>query len=267
MERFEIKNRITNYFREQIVSSKTSSSFPRIQVGFIQELFKEEINALPTWQQDGFRSIAREIVHEFIIMGALYPGERGQIYGSEFYPFITITEYGKEVFTHDEWLPYDPDGYIKALKTKVPNIDDVTLIYVGEAIATYHKRQLLSATIMLGVASENLMLLLIEAYLVWLNKIDQTRKTALERKIKDKFIFTQYKWFKLEFQKNVKDIPKNLQSDWETYLDGVFNFIRLNRNSAGHPTGKNLDAKTVYANLQIFADYAKYIFDLIKHCS
>ncbi len=66
---------------------------------------------------------------------------------------------------------------------------------------------------------------------------------------------------------DVKSLSRELQKDWEIYLDGVFNFIRLNRNSAGHPTGKALNAKVVYANLQIFADYSEYIFRLIKHFS
>jgi len=117
----------------------------------------------------------------------------------------------------------------------------------------------------MGVASENLMFLLIETYLNWIT--DPARKMALGKKIKDRFIYTQYKEFKHELGKDIKNLPKDLQANWETYLDGIFNFIRLNRNSAGHPTGKQLSAKIVYANLQIFGDYAQYIFELIKYFS
>lgn len=176
-----------------------------------------------------------------------------------------MTNYGLECLMNDQWLPYDPEGYVKALKEKVPNIDDITLAYIGESIAAYNRRQLLSATLTLGVASENLMLLLIEAYLNWIK--DKKRKATFKNKIKDRFIYTQYKEFKLEFVNDIKNLPKELQGDWETYLDGMFNFIRLNRNRAGHPTGKKLNAKIVYANLQIFSEYTSYIFSLIKHFS
>jgi hypothetical protein len=184
------------------------------------------------------------------------------VHGGDFYPWVTITEYGKELFAHEDLLPYDPEGYIKALRASVPEIDDVTLAYAGEAISAFNRRNLLSATLTLGVASENLMLLLIEAYAKWLK--DPKRQASLQKRIADRWIYTQYREFKQEFSSDVKALPKELQGDWETYLDGVFNFIRVNRNAAGHPTGKQQNAKVVYANLQIFADYARYIFDLIK---
>lgn len=206
--------------------------------------------------------MAREIVHELMNIGALYPGGYGKVQGSDFYPWLTITEYGKELFSKEDWLPYDPEGYIRALKVKVPEIDAVTLAYAGESISAYNRRNLLSATLTLGVASENLMLSVIEAYVKWLK--DPKRQAALQKKIADKWISTQYKEFKQEFSTDVKSLPKNLQGDWETYLDGVFNFVRINRNNAGHPTGKQMSAKVVYANLQIFDGYARYIFDLIN---
>lgn len=94
---------------------------------------------------------------------------------------------------------------------------------------------------------------------------DATRKARFSKKVEGRFISTQYKEFKKEFITDLTSISQDLQSDWETYLDGIFNFIRLNRNDAGHPTGKQFDAKIVYANLQIFAEYAQYIFKLAKY--
>ena len=215
----------------------------------------------PHWKHEKVYSTAREIVQELINSGFLYPGQAGDFNSG--YPWLTITEYGKEAFVSEDWLPYDPEGYVKALKAKVPTIDDITLAYVGEAIAAYNRRHLLSATITLGVASENLMLLLIEAYTDWIP--NATRKASFQKKVADRFISTQYKEFKKEFFNDVKSLPKEFQSDWETYLDGVFNFVRLNRNDAGHPTGRQFEAKVVYANLQVFAEYTQFIFGLMKH--
>lgn len=265
MDREEIKNKIFEYFRQQLSLMSDPSRRPNIQMGNIYSLFRESLREqdIPQWKQTEIFSIVREIVQELINNGMLYPGSAGD--ANSGYPWLTITEHGKEAFTQEDWLPYDPEGYVKALKANVPDIDDITLTYIGESIATYNRRQLLSATLTLGVASENLMLLLIEAYLNWIK--DAKRKAKLEKKVRERFIYTQYREFKQEFASDVKNLPKELQGDWETYLDGVFNFIRLNRNSAGHPTGKRLNAKVVYANLQIFSEYANYIFRLIKHFS
>lgn len=263
MDRAEIKSKIIDYLKTQIsLADGNPSNSPQIQMGFLGELFKEETKALTPWQQDSIIHVAREIVNEFINIGAIYPGRRGQVNSSDFYPWLTITDYGKKVFTQENWLPYDPEGYLDELKKKVPEIDDITYTYIGESVAAFNRKHLLSATVMLGVASENLMLLLIEAYLGWLKN---PRKTSLKRRVADRGIYIQYKEFKKEFSIDIKSFSKMLQGDWETYLDGIFNFVRLNRNSAGHPTGKKLGAKVVYANLQIFADYARYIFDLANY--
>jgi len=263
MEREEIKNKIIEYFKQQGPPPDNPHKRPQIQMGNLYSLFRDSLQDVPSYQHDATYSIIREIIQEFINNGFLYPGLPGDQNSS--YPWLSITEYGKEAFQQEDWLPYDPEGYTRALKEKVPNIDDITLAYIEESITAYNRRHLLSATLTLGVASENLMLLLIEAYVNWIK--DTKRKAAFKKKIQDRFIYTQYKEFKLEFVNDIKNLPKELQGDWETYLDGVFNFIRLNRNSAGHPTGKKLNAKIVYANLQIFSEYASYIFSLIKHFS
>lgn len=258
MDREEIRNRLVIYFKQQCGSPPKQP----IQMGDLN-FFGDSLKGLDRPQQLLFYSVIREIIQELINNGFLYPGLPGDF--NSHLPWLTITEYGKEVFTKEGWLPYDPEGYIKALRSKVRGLDDITLTYIGESVASFNRRQLLSAILTLGVASENLMLLLIEAFLNWIK--DPKRKINFEKKIRDRFIYVQYKEFKQEFSNDVKSLPKELQSDWETYLEGIFNFIRLNRNSAGHPTGKQLDAKVVYANLQIFSEYAGYIVFLIKYFS
>ena len=261
MTREEIRNKIFGHFKQQVAWIQTNpNQVQQFQMGQIYSLFPYIPNE-PSWEHEKLNSIAREIVQELINAGFLYPGtSQDQNSG---YPWLTITEYGKDAFLKENWLPYDPEGYVKALKVKVPTMDDVTLAYIGEAISAYNRRHLLSATLTLGVASENLMLLLVEAYTSWMK--DAKRKARFHKKVEGRVISVQYKGFKKEFITDLKSFPKDFQSDWETYLDGVFNFIRLNRNDAGHPTGKQFDAKVVYANLQVFAEYTQFIFKLIQH--
>ena len=259
MEREEIRTKIFEYFKQQVEwAIANPNQMQQFQMGGLYHLF--QLGSLPQWEQNKIHSIIREITQELINSGFLYPGTSGDMNSG--YPWLTITEYGKEAFPREDWLPYDPEGYVKALRAKIPSIDDITVAYIGEGVAAYNRRHLLSATFTLGVASENLMLLLIETYTGSIK--DPKRKTRFQSKTQGRFISTQYREFKKEFINDVKSLPKELQSDWETYLDGIFNFIRLNRNDAGHPTGKRLDAKVVYANLQIFAEYAQFIFKLIE---
>lgn len=260
MDREEVKNRIFEHFKQQIAWIEANPNrTQQFQMSSIYGLFP--LGNEPQWKHEKVYSVAREIIQELINAGFLYPGTSGDFNSS--YPWLTITEYGKEAFLKENWLPYDPEGYVNALKAKVPTIDDVTVAYIGEAVAAYNRRHLLSATITLGVASENLMLLLIETYTDWISEAG--RKASFQKKITDRFISTQYKEFKKEFVNDLKTLPREFKSDWETYLDGVFNFVRLNRNDAGHPTGRQFDAKVVYANLQVFAEYAQFIFNLIQH--
>jgi len=260
MTREEIRNKIFEYFKQQIAwIEKNPNQTQQFQMERVYSLFPPGTE--PHWQHEKIYSTVREIVQELITAGYLYPGTSNDFNSS--YPWLTITEYGKEAFLKEDWLPYDPEGYLKALKTKISNIDDITLAYIGEAVTAYNRRHLLSATLTMGVASENLMLLLVEAYTGWIT--NATRKTNFQKKIEGRFISTQYKELKKEFVNDIKSLPKEFQADWETYLDGIFNFVRLNRNDAGHPTGKQFDTKVVYANLQVFAEYAQFIFKLIKH--
>lgn len=263
MTREEIRNKIFEYLKKQIVFIQANpNQNHQLQLGGIYDLFPRGTD--PHWQNQKILSTAREIVQDLENIGFIYEGEG--FHGSEaIYPRYTITEYGKEAILKDDWLPYDPDGYLKALKTKIPNIDDITLAYIGEAVSAYNHRHLLSATLTIGVASENLMLLLIEAYANWIS--DEKRKDSFRKRIEEKFISAQYKEFKKEFLGDVKSFSKDIQTNWETYLDGIFNFIRLNRNDAGHPTGKQFDAKVVYANLQVFSEYSQFIFRLHSELS
>jgi hypothetical protein len=260
MTREEIRNKVLELLKTQVgLIQAEPYKLQQFQLSRIYALFPPEQN-VPNWQIEQIHSIAREIIQELENSGFIYDGTPTLGSGMSSYPFYTITEYGKEALLQEDWLPYDPDGYLKALKTKVPDIDDITLTYIGEAVAAYNRRHLLSATITLGVASENLMLTLIETYADWIP--DPVRKQNFQNRIEGKFISKQYKEFKQEFLIDVRTLSKDIQANWETYLDGIFNFIRLNRNDAGHPTGKQFDAKIVYANLQVFSEYSQFILRL-----
>jgi len=175
MNREEIRNKIFEHFKQQIEWIEANpNKGQQFQIGNLYPLFPSGSES--HWEHQKVYSVVREIVQELINTGFLYPGTAGD--SNSGYPWITITEYGKKAFLKEDWLPYDPEGYINALKAKITTIDEITLAYIGEAVAAYNRRHLLSATLTIGVASENLMLLLIEAYTDWIP--EQKRKTNFQ---------------------------------------------------------------------------------------
>ena len=176
------------------------------------------------------------------------------------FPWISVTEYGKACFASDELTPYDPDGYIKKVKDMIPCIDEITIKYVSESINAFNRQAPISATIALGIASEQMMLLLIEAYAGALE--NSTEKDNLLKKIKNKQIETQYKEFLKSFSSHRGSVPQEVR-DIDTAIDSTFRFIKMLRNEQGHPTIIDADKDTVYADLQHFPHYIRRMFGLI----
>jgi hypothetical protein len=104
--------------------------------------------------------IARELLQEFVNNNVLFIG-----YGdAEGFPWFTVTEYGRKCIAEGNLLPFDPEGYLGALSKRVPGLDAIALTYLREAISTYNRGFYLSSAVSLGVASEHLVLRLIDAY-------------------------------------------------------------------------------------------------------
>jgi len=119
------------------------------------------------------RERVRQIVWEFILQGILAIGLNEADLGL---PFVSVTEHGKKVLESGEiWLPYDPDGYLKNLKTEIPNIDPIIEMYITENLQAYLKGLMFSSAVMLGVASE-------QAFLILLDTLTNALKNPKEKK-------------------------------------------------------------------------------------
>jgi hypothetical protein len=80
------------------------------------------------------------------------------------FPWFHLTALGKRVVEgEDAYFVHDVSGYEKRILKDIPSIDPITLLYLKEALQTFRAGCVLSATVMLGVATEHTFLLLIEA--------------------------------------------------------------------------------------------------------
>lgn len=208
------------------------------------------------------REKVRQIVWEFILQGILAIG-LNELNPS--FPFISITEHGKEVLESGETLPYDPDGYLKKLKTEIPSLDPLIEMYLSESLQAYLKGLMFSSAVMLGVASEKAFLTLLEAFTNAL--IDPTKKQRfqnLQDSIQTKRKFDQ---LKNEIIAIRSTLPRELSEDLESQFDGIFNLVRITRNDAGHPTGRRIERGVQYTHLQLFILYCKRIYGLADYFS
>lgn len=246
----------------QMLARSLESPTTSLQVAYFIDMVREQIrtsNVSPELQRQ-YHQIAVEILNEWyrsgLIVFSTYDGHQG-------FPFITVTNFGERCIYEGSAIPYDPDGYIEHFKAEVPQVDDLTLAYISESIATYNLGKLLSATITLGAASENIILSLIEVYTDALQ--DQDARDKFKRSISRVGIYKKFELFKEEIDSRKRSIPAHLWQDFLPELEAVFNFIRINRNAAGHPSGQAITKTVLAANFQIFAAYSKKLFDLMDY--
>lgn len=184
-------------------------------------------------------------------------------YQNDSWPHLSLTDYGEKVIASNGPVPNDTNGYLNRIKKEIPDLDSVIEAYLSESIRTYNINQLLSATITLGCASEKSLLLLIETYRDTFK--DNTKQEKFIKKTEGKFIKIQFKEFDKDFKGIMGQLPTDLKDNYTNTLTGIFEMIRRNRNLAGHPTGNQMDKDTLFANLQVFIPYCRFIYDLKKY--
>lgn len=209
---------------------------------------------------EGKRRIAC-VIWELVAEEILYidmPQNRNT-YATEF--VFDITEYGEKILSAGYPVPHDPDGYLSYFKKEVSNVDSVIYTYLSESINAYNHRLYLSATISLGCASEKALLLLIDAYSMFLPT--QKEYDSFLKQTKDRHIKNQFEIFWKSFAGHRGNVNKDLIDGIDFIVSGIFELLRQNRNDAGHPTGKLTPREQVFASLQLFITYCKRIYELI----
>jgi CHASE3 domain sensor protein len=91
-------------------------------------------------------------------------------------------------------LPHDPDGYLNDFQRAVPSADPVIREYLSESLQCFRRDLNRAAAVMLGAASEQAVLRLIESYANSI--VDANRKAqALSQVDKASSIFRKYELF------------------------------------------------------------------------
>lgn len=205
-------------------------------------------------------TLIMEVVWSLIVQGILIPGSSTSSQG---WPFISLTEYGRRCVKEDRILPHDPDGFLREFRREIPNADITVVEYLTESLQCYIHGLHRSAAVMLGGASEQAILLMIESYADSIS--DSGAKQKFESAIqKTQSIFRKYELFEKQFSAIKSRLPRDLIENVDSELRGVFDLIRSSRNDAGHPAiGASVGRDAVYSHLRLFPHYCKRIHDLI----
>jgi hypothetical protein len=81
---------------------------------------------------------------------------------------LALTRAGEAAALDEAINPDDAHRYLQHLRSLIPGISDVVMMYAREALSTYQGRNYLASAVMLGVASEAAFLELAEAFGKWL---------------------------------------------------------------------------------------------------
>jgi hypothetical protein len=198
---------------------------------------------------------ALEVLHELATANIIIPGVDRNHLG---WPWLRVTEYGRQVIRQAKPLPFDPAQYLAAAQTRVADLPPLVVEVLGEAVAAYHRGFVRSSALLLGTASELLMMQLIDAFVGSRPDKERERLTAV---MGDKNIYARYRIFREEFDRtrDGRTIPDAVSKDIDSIIDLIFHAVRLTRNEAGHPSGQPLNAVLVATTLQAFLEYADRI--------
>ncbi len=198
--------------------------------------------------------------------GLIYLDPDGQGSGTDNWRW-RLSERGRAAATGGSWEPYDPEGYLTRLRRQVPDLDPVALRYVKEALGAFNARCFLASSVMLGVASEQVFIGLANSTVAAFDAVPELGGAAdkLKQALNNPKQ-SQHTRF-LELRKRLEPLRPKLPDDLGDNLtmDAVSDLLRVTRNEAGHPTGRDVDENTAYTHLQMAARYLEKMTALRHH--
>ncbi|MBZ5570113.1 MAG: hypothetical protein LAN64_20020 [Acidobacteriia bacterium] len=200
-----------------------------------QQHFSTAMPSLSRHDQDLFLEVFWTLFREGTITLGLNDANRE-------FPFFRVTEFGGRLIAHQQaYFFHDVSSYEAAIRSEVPTIDAITLLYLKEAMQAFRTGCILSATVMLGVATEHTFLLLME-------KIDQnsTHAANFAAVSRERTILQKVNKFKNILDQHVRSLPPEIKEDIDTHFAGILSIIRTFRNQAGHPTGTIINREQAY---------------------
>lgn len=204
----------------------------------------------------------RQLFWLFLVQGILVFGKNDI---NPNWPWYRVTDYGANVIKNQSASPYDPDGFLGEFAAINPKADRVVIGYLEEAVCTFNVGCFKASAVMLGCASERLILNLHETFE---NAIKDNHKQNQFKKSYNRTIHSKFTGLHngLESMIGNRQLPKELHEATRSDLVSCFELIRRHRNSAGHPEfPSDIRRETIFLNLTIFPEYTKQVNRIIEY--
>jgi hypothetical protein len=125
------------------------------------------------------------------------------------FPFIRATQLGKNIATSQSaYFFHDVSSYERAIRAEVPGINEVTLLYLKEAMQAFRSGCILSSTVMLGVGTEHTFLVLLDV----IEHSPKHQKTYITV-IQERTILQKLNKFRNILEQHVKALPPEVRED------------------------------------------------------
>ena len=213
------------------------------------------------------RERIREMFWELVVHGVVIPGMNDN---NPAWPWFRVTEHGRRILGESDATPHDPLGYVARLQQDAPGIDDTVLFYVNESVQCFVRATYTASAVMIGVASERLMLLLRDAISASMatdsvrrGKFDEATGAVGKRRA---HISTVQERMMEYITSSASKLPPAVADSLDLALRSIFDAIRITRNESGHPTGTRIHRDVAHANLQVFPFYCGRVYRLIDWC-
>lgn len=179
------------------------------------------------------------------------------------FPFFRVSALGERILKNeDAYFIHDVSAYESRIKKEISEIDSTTLLYLKESLQAFRSGCILSATVMLGVATEHTFLLLLETI-----EGNSKHQCTFSSVAKERTILHKVNKFRRILEQESKSFPPEIKEDLDTNFSGIISIIRNFRNESGHPSGKIIDREQAYVLLQLFVPYCKKMYQLMAHYS
>jgi hypothetical protein len=174
--------------------------------------------------------------------------------------FFQVTDKGNESFEYLNRDPGNPQGYLEHLSKKA-KIDHIAESYLREALQSYNANCFKAAAVMLGCASERLILNLAE---ILVGKI-KGKGDKPSKKLGSWQIGQIIDGIEHELNQKEKVFPDQLGKRYKKYWPSFVQAIRDVRNKAGHPTDiESIGKPDVHSTLLIFIYFVELNKELEK---
>ena len=233
-----------------IASSRTGGSFALHEYSLYATVRKEVPGDWPT---DLFMQVMWQLLSEGLVFIDYYQREPGNW-------TWWLTERGQQSVASGTYDPADPGGYLKRLAA-IPGLDSRIPVYVREALLTFESGCYLACAVMLGVASEAAFDDLVGAFERW-SGLTVTEAERFKQALEGRQYAARFDEFRKRLDPKKPQLPADLSDGLEIILNGVLDLLRVNRNDAGHPTGRQIDERTAYTSLQLLERYLERLYAL-----